>query len=245
LRVLLVDDSPLSRKVQLKVLQELSINDVIEAKNGLEALRKLEELRYEVDFVLTDWNMPAMDGVTFVRELRKVPGGRRVPVIVVSSEGEGDKIAMAFQAGANSYVTKPFKKEVLARKIQSVKSVAALPVKEDGRPAEMPATQAFSGDLASLGFAELVQFLNFSRKTGELIVKPDAGEAGVSFGDGDVVDAWIGRFSSEEAFFSIARLRRGRFEFHEGRPPRPQRIKQGTLALLMEAMRLVDEADAT
>src|SRR5271154_62517 len=76
LRGLLVDDSPLSRKVQLKGLQELSINDVIEAKNGLEALRKLEELRYEVDFVLTDWNMPAMDGVTFVRELRKVPGGR-------------------------------------------------------------------------------------------------------------------------------------------------------------------------
>ncbi len=246
MKVLLVDDSVLSRKVQLKVLQELSINDVVEAKNGLEALRKLEELRFTVDFVLTDWNMPAMDGLTFVRELRKLPQGRRVPVIVVSSEGEEDKIATAFQAGANSYVTKPFKKEVLARKIQSVMSVAALPDgKEAGKPETSPDTVALSGDLSALGFAELVQFLNFSRKTGELLVKPEAGEAGVSFGDGEVKDAWIGRFASEEAFFSIARLRKGRFEFHEGRPARAPRIKQSTLALLMEAMRLVDEADAS
>jgi two-component system chemotaxis response regulator CheY len=242
LKVLLVDDSLLSRKVQLKVLQELSIEDVAEAKNGLEALRKLEELQYAVDFVLTDWNMPAMDGITFIRELRKLPLGRRVPVIVVSSEGEEERIATAFEAGANSYVTKPFKKEVLARKIESVKCVAALPDKGSS-PTE--AVAALSGDLSQLGFAELVQFLNFSRKTGELIVRPDAGEAGVSFDEGQVKDAWIGRFASEEAFFSIARLRRGRFEFHEGRPPRAARIKQGTLALLMEAMRLVDEADAS
>jgi hypothetical protein len=87
--------------------------------------------------------------------------------------------------------------------------------------------------------------LNFSKKTGELIVRPDVGEAGVSFGSGEVRDAWIGRFASEEAFFAIARLRKGRFDFHEGRAPRPSRIKRGTLALLMEAMRLVDESDAS
>jgi two-component system chemotaxis response regulator CheY len=248
LRVLLVDDSVLSRKVQLKVLQELSLNDVVEAKNGVEALRRLEELKFEVDIVLTDWNMPAMDGVTFVRELRKLPRGRRVPVIVVSSEGEEDKIATAFEAGANSYVTKPFKKEVLSRKIQSVKSVAALPEKHvpsgvEGHAGTTSAA-ALSGDLSALGFAELVQFLNFSRKTGELIVRPESGEGGVSFGEGQVKDAWLGRTTSEEAFFSIARLRTGRFEFHEGRPPRKPTIKQATLGLLMEAMRLADEANA-
>ncbi|MBI3722882.1 DUF4388 domain-containing protein, partial [bacterium] len=96
--------------------------------------------------------------------------------------------------------------------------------------------------LATLGFAELVQFLNFQKKTGELIIKPDVGEAGVSFGAGDVKDAWIGRFASEEAFFAIARLRKGRFDFREGQTPKQERIKQTTLALLMEAMRLVDEA---
>jgi two-component system chemotaxis response regulator CheY len=243
LKVLLVDDSVLSRKVQLKVLQELGLGDVVEAKNGVEALRKLEELGWGCDLVVTDWNMPVMDGVTFVRELRKNEKGRHIPVIIVSSEGEQEKISSAFESGADSYVTKPFKKEVLARKIESVKNVAAL---SKSAPAAAASTDAtLSGDLASLGFAELVQFLNFSKKTGELIVRPDVGEAGVSFGSGEVRDAWIGRFASEEAFFAIARLRKGRFDFHEGRAPRPSRIKRGTLALLMEAMRLVDESDAS
>ncbi|MBI3724103.1 response regulator, partial [bacterium] len=132
MRVLLVDDSVLSRKIQLRVLQELSITDVIEAKNGVEALEKLRELAFKTDLVLTDWNMPVMDGVSFIRELRKLEKGRHLPVIVVSSEGEQDKIATAFSAGATSYVTKPFKKEILARKIQSAKSAAALAEKPNG-----------------------------------------------------------------------------------------------------------------
>ena len=245
MKVLLVDDSVLSRKVQLKVLQELGLGDVVEAKNGVEALRKLEEAGFTCDLVVTDWNMPVMDGVTFVRELRKNEKGRHVPVIIVSSEGEQEKISSAFEAGADSYVTKPFKKEVLARKIESVKNVAALQANLPSAASAPAGGATLSGDLATLGFAELVQFLNFSKKTGELVIRPEAGEAGVSFGQGEVMDAWIGKFASEEAFFAIARLKRGRFDFHEGRPPRPRRINRGTLALLMEAMRLVDESDAS
>jgi two-component system chemotaxis response regulator CheY len=241
LKVLLVDDSAISRKLQLKVLQELGLKDVVEAKNGVEALRKLEETSFSCELIVTDWNMPVMDGVTFIRELRKTQKGRHVPVIVVSSEGEHDKISSAFEAGADSYVTKPFKTEVLARKIESVKNVALLSKKNP----QAFADATLSGDLATLGFAELVQFLNFSKKTGELIVRLDVGEAGVSFESGEVLDAWIGRFASEEAFFAIARLRKGRFDFHEGRSPRPKRTKHGTLALLMEAMRLVDESDVS
>jgi two-component system chemotaxis response regulator CheY len=239
-KVLLVDDSALSRKVQSKVLQEIGAKQVIEAKNGLDALERLEQSAYAVDLVMTDWNMPAMDGVSFIRELRKRPQGRRLPVIVVSSEGESDKIETAFSAGANSYVTKPFKKEVLARKIQSCTQVAALPESQGPAATGGGKTAALSGDLERLGFGELVQFLSFSRKTGDLNFQLEGGVAGVNFGEGNVRDAWIGRFSSEEAFFAIARLRRGRFEFNEG-PARPPKIKQGTLALLMEAMRLVDE----
>jgi two-component system chemotaxis response regulator CheY len=238
LRVLLVDDSTLSRKVQKGVLRELAITDVVEAQDGSQALRRLEELGFAVDFVLTDWNMPVMDGVAFIRELRKRPGGRSLPVIVVSSEGEEDKIARAFEAGATSYVTKPFNRELLARKVETVKSVASLSENRGGpRP-------TLSGELSSLAFPELVQFLNFSRKTGELLVYPGRDEAGVSFSEGEIRDAWLGSTTSEAAFFSIARLRSGRFDFHDGRPPRAPKMKQGTLALLMEAMRLLDESKA-
>ena len=72
----------------------------------------------------------------------------------------------------------------------------------------------------------------------------ETGEAGVSFNEGDVRDAWIGRFATEDAFYSIASLKMGRFAFHEGREPRPARITQSTLSLLMQAMKLLDEVDA-
>jgi two-component system chemotaxis response regulator CheY len=120
-KVILVDDSGLSRKVQSKVLRQVGIDDIIEAKNGLDALTKLREIEFGVDLVLTDWNMPGMDGMSFIAELRKEPRGKHLPVIVISSEGEEAKISQAFTVGASSYVTKPFKKEILARKIQSVR----------------------------------------------------------------------------------------------------------------------------
>ncbi len=239
LKVLLVDDSGLSRKVQAKVLREVGVDEIVEAKNGLDALRQLQELDYQVGLVVTDWNMPGMDGLALIDELRKSAKGRHLPVIVISSEGEDDRIAQAFARGASSYVTKPFKKEILARKIQAVRLIADLGAKETPKAGDPPLME---GDLERLGFAELVGFLNFSKKTGELLVDLETGQAGVSLRDGEVQDAWIGRFASEEAFHAIARLQRGRFRFHEGRPPRAQRIKQSTVSLLMESMRLLDES---
>ncbi|RMG10851.1 MAG: response regulator [Planctomycetota bacterium] len=237
MKVLLVDDSGLSRKVQKKVLREVGLEDVVEAKNGLDALQKLKDLGGAVELVLTDWNMPGMDGLKLIESLRADPATANLPVIVISSEGEEEKIAKAFAVGASSYVTKPFKKEVLARKIEAVHRIAQI---EGGRP---PAGDRplIEGDLGQLGFAELVGFLNFSRKTGELIVSLETGEAGLAFEEGEVRDAWIGRFASEEAFVSIARLRHGHFRFHEGRKPRTNRITAGTMSLLMEAMKVLDE----
>lgn len=248
MKVLLVDDSALSRKVQVKVLRELGVETVLEAKNGLDALERLGQVGFAVDLVLTDWNMPEMDGVRLIQEVRRAPGGRNLPVIVVSSEFDPGRIGQALAAGANSYVTKPFHKDVLARKIASARGVAQLGATAFGaaRPATASpgatgAAPLLEGDLERMGFAELVGFFNFSRKSGELIVQLETGEAGVSFREGEVQDAWVGRFASEEAFYALARLKAGRFSFHEGRPPRGARITKPTLTLLLEAMRLLDE----
>ncbi|MBX3471984.1 MAG: response regulator [Planctomycetes bacterium] len=244
LKVLLVDDSGLSRKVQAKVLREVGVDEILEAKNGLDALRQLQELRFQVGLLVTDWNMPGMDGIALIEAVRRTPEGNGLPIMVISSEGEEDKISQALACGANSYVTKPFKKEVLARKIQAVRWIADLQDRKARAGADAP-PPLMEGDLERLGFAELVGFLNFSKKTGELVVALETGEAGVAFEAGEVQDAWIGRFASEEAFYAIARLKHGRFRFNEapaaGRPPRPRRVKQSTVSLLMEAMRLLDE----
>lgn len=240
--MLLVDDSGLSRKVQAKVLREVGVEEIVEAKNGLDALRQLQELKFEFGLLVTDWNMPGMDGLTLIEEVRKSADGKNLPIMVISSEGEDDKISQAFAKGANSYVTKPFKKEVLARKISAVRWISDLHGRKKSQKEGDP-PPLMEGELERLGFAELVGFLNFSKKTGELVVTLETGEAGVSLLAGEVTDAWIGRFASEEAFHAIARLKAGRFRFHENRPARPKRIAQSTVSLLMESMRLLDEEE--
>ena len=106
------------------------------------------------------------------------------------------------------------------------------------------AVAALEGDLEKMGFAEVVQFLHLSRKTGELRIFGPTAELGIAFHQGSVQDAWgvPGSRTPEQNFYGIARLRRGHFEFHEDTAPRESRISVGTLALLMEAMRIVDEA---
>ncbi len=103
---------------------------------------------------------------------------------------------------------------------------------------------ALEGELEKMGFAEVVQFLNLSRKTGELLILSANREHGIAFQEGHVRDAWgyPSASTSEECFFGIARLRKGHFEFHEKALAREVKIKQPTMGLLMEAMRLVDEA---
>jgi two-component system, chemotaxis family, chemotaxis protein CheY len=236
--VLLVDDSGLSRKVQAKVLREVGLSSITEARNGLDALKKLKEGNWSIDLILTDWNMPGMDGISLIQEVRKCPQGSRLPIIVVSSEGEDSRIAQAFQVGASSYITKPFKKEVLQRKIQAVRAIAEIEQKQAPASGDPPLIE---GDLERLGLAELVGFLNFSKKGGELLIG-GSDAAGMSLVDGEVRHSWVGGLEGADAFHRIAALQSGRFHFHEGRPPRGATISVGTMSLLMDAMRRLDEA---
>lgn len=239
MKALLVDDSLLSRKIQKRVLEEIGVTTILEAKDGVDALAKLESENYEFDVVLTDWNMPRMDGLQFIEEVRKREAGRDLPMIVVSSEGEREKIVHALKVGANSYVTKPFRKEVLARKVQSVKNVTSL-----HRQPASGGGAAISGDIGVFGFPELVHFLNFAGKSGNLRVVTDRGEARVGFQNGEIFDATFDRFNGEQAFFEVAKLSEGRFEFVDGGEVGERKIHGSTLSLLMEAMRMIDEEDA-
>lgn len=232
MKALLVDDSLLSRKIQKIVLEEIGVTDILEASDGRDALVKLEASGYDVDIILTDWNMPSMDGLTFIRELRKREQARDLPVIVVSSEGDHNKVVYALRNGANSYVAKPFRKSVLARRVESVINVSRLPRKA-----------GIAGDLSVLGFAELVQLMNYNKKSGVLHILPEGDPGGLGFVDGEILHAWLGDINGEQAFFAIARLNAGRFEFFEGETHDSRSIHGSTLSLLMEAMRMIDEAE--
>ncbi len=114
MKILVVDDSAVMRKIVIKALNEGGHTDIIEASDGKAALGKSDG----VDIVFTDWNMPVMDGLTFVKELRK---SSKVPVVMITTEGGQKEVLEAMKAGVNDYVVKPFQPNVLLGKLKSIK----------------------------------------------------------------------------------------------------------------------------
>lgn len=117
MKFLIVDDSATMRRIVINSLQRIGYDDCVEAGDGAEAL---ERFGPEIDFVITDWNMPNMNGLELVRELRAREDGKTVPVLMVTTRSVREDILAAAQAGVNNYVVKPFTPQVLKEKIDQV-----------------------------------------------------------------------------------------------------------------------------
>jgi two-component system chemotaxis response regulator CheY len=117
--VLVVDDSAMMRKIVVKNLKDCGFDvTVIEAGDGVEALEKFKA--GGIACVLSDWNMPNMDGLTLVKEIRKLDPQKTVPIIMITTEGSADKVKDAVLAGANNYLAKPFTPERFKEKLQKI-----------------------------------------------------------------------------------------------------------------------------
>ncbi|HBI18442.1 MULTISPECIES: response regulator [unclassified Brevundimonas] len=119
---LIVDDSRIIRKVARRIIEGLGY-EVDEAADGAEALAYC--IGAMPDVVLLDWNMPVMDGITFLRRLRAASGGDRPKVLFCTIETRPERIAEALAAGADDYVMKPFDGEILQSKLAEVGAIAA------------------------------------------------------------------------------------------------------------------------
>ncbi|WP_142808782.1 chemotaxis response regulator CheY [Tepidiphilus olei] len=117
-RFLVVDDFSTMRRILRNLLKELGYTNVDEAEDGVAALHKLESQPY--DFVITDWNMPNMDGLTLLRKIRSNEKLKHLPVLMVTAEAKKENIIAAAQAGASGYIVKPFTAAVLAEKIDRI-----------------------------------------------------------------------------------------------------------------------------
>ena len=117
-RFLVVDDFSTMRRILRNLLKELGYTNVDEAEDGVAALHKLESQPY--DFVITDWNMPNMDGLTLLRKIRSGDKLKHLPVLMVTAEAKKENIIAAAQAGASGYIVKPFTAAVLAEKIDRI-----------------------------------------------------------------------------------------------------------------------------
>jgi len=121
MRILLVDDSRTMRSIQKNVLSRIGFTDVEEACDGQDALSKVDA--FNPDLMLVDWNMPVMDGLTFVQTYRGQ--GKTTPIIMVTTESEKDRVIEAIRAGVNNYVIKPFTPDALAQRIRETFSKIA------------------------------------------------------------------------------------------------------------------------
>ena len=108
IRALIVDDSSVMRKIVEKSLRQagLELSQVLEAGNGAEGLAVVKD--NAVDLILSDINMPAMDGLEFVRQLKTLDNAKNIPVVMITTEGSESHVIQALTHGAKGYIRKPF-----------------------------------------------------------------------------------------------------------------------------------------
>ncbi len=116
MRALVIDDSRSVRLIVGGYLQEAGL-EVVEAADGQAALEQLRS-NPDVRLILVDWNMPVLDGLSFIQAVRAQPAYRGVKIVMATSETEAGQVARALAAGADEYLMKPFTKEVLIAKLQ-------------------------------------------------------------------------------------------------------------------------------
>lgn len=116
--ILVVDDFPTMRRIVRSLLKELGYGNVEEAEDGQDALAKLRGGGFE--FVVSDWNMPNLDGLEMLKQIRADDNLKELPVLMVTAEAKKENIIAAAQAGANGYVVKPFTSATLEEKLNKI-----------------------------------------------------------------------------------------------------------------------------
>ncbi|MBT3205479.1 MAG: chemotaxis protein CheY [Gammaproteobacteria bacterium] len=118
MKILIVDDFSTMRRIIKNLLRDLGFNDTTEADDGQTALPLLKSGKF--DFLVTDWNMPGMDGLTLLKTVRADENLSTLPVLMVTAEAKREQIVEAAQAGVNGYVVKPFTAVTLKEKIEKI-----------------------------------------------------------------------------------------------------------------------------
>lgn len=116
-KILVVDDSSVMRKMIENALVEIGLNEIETAADGLDALIRVDET---FDLILTDWNMPKVSGLSFVKNIQSNPKLAKIPIIMVTTEAARTEVLDAIKAGVTDYIVKPFEKKHLIAKVMSV-----------------------------------------------------------------------------------------------------------------------------
>ena len=114
MKILVVDDSSTMRRIIINTLKTMGQETIVEAGDGVEGLSQLAN-NPDVELILSDWNMPNMNGLDFLVKVREK--NKTLPIVMVTTEAEKQNVITAIKAGANNYVVKPFTPEILKEKV--------------------------------------------------------------------------------------------------------------------------------
>ena len=122
MKLLVVDDSSTMRRIIKNTLQRLGYEDILEAEHGVEAWQIMDTTE-GIQILITDWNMPEMNGLDLVKKVRADERYTSIPIIMVTTEGGKAEVITALKAGVNNYIVKPFTSQVLKEKLEVVLGV--------------------------------------------------------------------------------------------------------------------------
>jgi len=123
LKLLVVDDSSTMRRIIKNTLARLGHKDVLEGADGVEGWNQMNS-NPDIDMLITDWNMPEMNGLELVKKVRADERFKDLPIIMVTTEGGKAEVITALKAGVNNYIVKPFTPQVLKEKLAAVMGIA-------------------------------------------------------------------------------------------------------------------------
>jgi DNA-binding response OmpR family regulator len=236
LQLLLVDQDPNSRTV-LEVSLKKAGYTVTTSEDGFDALQKIE--LSAPDLVLTDTRLSGLDGFGLVKRMKEKPEWAAIPVVFLSSRKSVEDKVRGFELGVEDYLTKPiFVRELIAR----INMLLNRRAKE--RIAARQTTSGrtrFTGSILDMGVVDLLQTFEVSRKSGVLHVTHGSDETVISFRDGQIVHAMLGRLQGAEAVYRALVWNEGDFAIEFGQVDVVDNVGISTQGLLMEGMRRVDE----
>lgn len=119
MKLLVVDDSSTMRRIIKNTLSRLGYTEILEGENGVQGWEVMDA-NSDINVLITDWNMPEMNGLELVKKVRADDRFKEIPIIMVTTEGGKAEVIIALKAGVNNYIVKPFTPQVLKEKLEAV-----------------------------------------------------------------------------------------------------------------------------
>jgi CheY-like chemotaxis protein len=235
LKILLVDDNPMILGMLRHELAELA--PVTIAANGADAL--VSAIEQTPDLIISDYNMPGLDGRQLVERLKTRPATSRIPVILLATRADISEKLRGMQDSVEDFVEKPFfVKEAIARVKRVLDKIALEKMAKDA-----PGETVLRGSLAQMNVIDLLQSLELGRKTCSLSLTNGNERCELYFAEGQINHAIYGELKGDEAVYKVLTWTGGNFQIDFEGQSTDQTVTRSTQGLLMEGLRLLDEAN--